>query len=207
MSSKGKFSDVSLSYNANAANLDQARWMFQKEVSELNEWVQNHLSEVIDSRKRMDKVRWSNSEDRTTEKDGPWLNFRSRTRISMNVRPPRLRKFRRSVAYLYFETRFDSDLNRFMFRARFENQNVVSPVLDETVMEVVRSKGDEMFPNSEQIKSNTAILFKREIANELFENMNQFIDSAVVVCEEAVDKIFPDSQYHSIAPSIEDEED
>lgn len=208
MSSKGRFSDVSLSYNANAANLDQARWIFQKEVSELNGWVQSHLSEMIKRpREGIKKVRWSDCEDWSTAKDGPWLNFIGATVVGLDMSPPELSIFKRGVAYLYFETRFDSDVNRFMFRARFENQDVVSKILDETVMEVVRSKGDEMFPNSEQIKSNTAILFKREIGNELFENVNQFIDSAVLVCEEAVDRLFPDSQYHGIAPSIEDEEE
>lgn len=197
MSSKGRFSEVSLAYNANAANLDQARLIFQREVSELNEWVQGHLNEVVQRiREGASKlVRWRNPVDCSTAKDGPWLNFIGSTKISLDVSPPTLSVFKKDVAYLYFETRFDSDINRFSFRARFENQNIVSPILDETVMEVVRSNGAEMFPNSELIKSNTAILFKREIGNELFENLNQYIDAAILACEEAVYRVFPDFDY------------
>lgn len=198
MASDRAFSELTHAYNANAWNLNDARKIFQNEINEFNSDIESHLQEVcgrpIDD-DRIKKVRWSNPTDWSTSKDGPWLNYNASTQVEIDIKPPGYKIFKRAAAYLYFEIRFDRDFNRFMFRCRFENQNSVNESIDESVMEIISSQSPVEFSNSFHQKSNTAILFRHELKDDLFDRLYQVIDKAIIICEEAVDAIFPDELY------------
>lgn len=192
------FSELTHSYNANAWNLNEARKIFQNEINEVINEVVSHLPEVCqrpDDDGKVQKVRWSTPYDGSTSKDGPWLNYIASTQVVMDIRPPAFIRFKCAAAYLYFEIKFDRDFSRFMFRSRLENQNIVNDSIDEKVMGLIAQKEAEMFLNAVHRKSNTVILFRHELKDELFDNLNQLIDDSIKICEEAIDLLFPDSQY------------
>lgn len=198
MTPERKFSELTYAYNANAWNLNEARKIFQNEINEFNNDIEGRLQEVCqrpNDEGKIKKVRWSDPTDWSTSKDGPWLNYIASTQVEMDIKPPSFKIFKRAAAYLYFEIRFDRDFSRFMFRCRLENQNSVHNNIDEKVMELISQKKTEEFPNAVHQKSNTGILFRHELKDDLFDILYQQIDNAIKVCEEAIDAIFPDSQY------------
>ncbi len=195
---KKRFSEVSLAYNANILNLDEARGIFQKELNDLNSFIWDHLTEA--SRRTSDssdvkKWRWANPEDWSTVKDGPWQNYITATYLPLDICPPGYNRFKRGVSTLYFEIRLDKEFGRFMFRARFENANIVDKNLDEKIIEILNRDKPEECLNMDQIKSNTAIIFRHELKDELFDNLHDYIDKALEICERAVDEMFPDHLY------------
>ena len=94
-------------------------------------------------------------------------------------------------------------MGKFVFRSRFENQNVVHSDIDEQIMGVIRERDAAEFANFQQIKSNTAILFRKPLANDIFDNLYQYIDSAMGVVATAIDRLFPDAEYANNANTQE----
>lgn len=198
MSSERKFTDVSKAYNANVAVLNEARGVFQKELEELTDFVREHLSEA--SRReveegRIQKVWWGRPDDWSTTKDGAWLNHISGTIIPVHILQPGYKRKNRGAAHLYFECRFDKEFGCFIFRCRFENSNSVNKNIDEKLYELIDKEKPTECKNAVQIKANTVLLFRHELNDELFDNLHDYIDKALVLCEGAVDGIFPDNQY------------
>lgn len=196
MPSEIRFSEVSVIYNTHIANLNHAREMFEEEVRGLNELILEHLGDTAGRpRDGVVKLRWSAPEDRSKSRDVAWLNFRSGSRLRLDVRPPGFSRFKRGAAFLHFEIVFDPESSQFLFRSRLENQNTVSDEIDERVVGVVETRGKDIFPRHCHLKRNTAIVFCRDLNDSIFENLNQYIDDAINVVEAAVEGLFPDSAY------------
>ena len=62
-------------------------------------------------------------------------------------------------------------------------------------MGILEERGPAEFPHFEHIKSNTTVLFRRELKDEFFDNLHQYIDHAAGIVSQAIDRIFPDSHY------------
>lgn len=195
--SKRQFSEITLAYCSHVAALDRARRMFEEDVQQLNRFVSAELDEL--ARRPLDsvipKVRWSDPRDWSTTKDVAWLNYLAGTQLSLDIRQPQYKNYKRAAGYLYFETVFDHDLEQFRFQCRFENKNLVHPDLDEEVMKLVKERGVEIFPDPIHVKSSTAVLFRRPLASDLFDNLTQYVNHATMTITAAVDRIFPDADY------------
>ncbi len=195
-----RLSEVAVAYNINIACLDEARQIFEKEVKQLNEVVMDHLyaatKRLNQDEKMGRKLRWQQPEDDSRNREGPWLNFAARAVIGLDVKVPGAKVFKKNAAYLYFETVYDRDAEKkFVFQCRFENQNIVSDELDEKVLELVRDKSDQ-FPAQVHFKANTTVLFRFRLEENLFDELNEHIDSAMAVCQDEVNILFPDSAYN-----------
>ena len=62
-------------------------------------------------------------------------------------------------------------------------------------MAVIEAVGDAAYPRHQQIKTSTTVIFRRQLDDELYDNLNQSIDSAVAAVAQAIDNLFPDSMY------------
>ncbi len=196
--SKRQFSEITLAYCSHVAALDRARRIFEEEARQLNRFVLAELTELVgrplDS--VIPKVRWSDPRDWwSTARDVAWLNYFAATQLSLDIRQPQYKNFKRAAGYLYFETVFDHTAGQFAFQCRFENKNLVHPDLDEEVMKLVKERGVEIFPDPTHIKSNTAVLFRRPLASDLFDNLTQYVNDATMTITAAVNQIFPDADY------------
>lgn len=187
-----KFSEVFTAYNSCVAKLDEARQYFQAEITDLNKSVFEYWDRVCKARtsevgSSLSLYRWREPQDCSTQKEGAWLSFNSGTVISLDIKVNQ--NFSRNAAQVCFETRFDRDSGRFMFQCYLENQNKASPDIDEKVIEIIRTKESGAFPHHDVIKNDTAILFKKELNDELIPSIHQCLASAKEVCEEAVVKL------------------
>jgi hypothetical protein len=202
-----RFTEVFIAYNECVAKLELARKTFQEELKDLNSLVSEHLAEVFsDGERNSIRHRWGGPEDWSTTKDGPWLNFISSTKVWLDIKQENNIRFSRKVSYLYFESRFDKEMGSFIFQCRLENQNVVNDYIDEEVIKIISSKGGENFPNHGCVKANRAILFKKELSDEIFSLLNQDIDAALDICEEAIEVLFPINKYREKDESDESPE-
>lgn len=193
--SERTFSEVSTTYNANLNQLNDARQIFEKEVRSLNEFVHAHLSERRQAEQRIEKLRWEAAEDWSTGREGPWLNWYCGTRIRLDVKLPGKTRFRKGAAFVYFQTIFDHDLDRFMFRCRLENQNTIAEDIDEQAFGIVQKRGENEFPGAHHVKANTAILFRYPLQDSLFDELNRNVDRALGAVEQAIEIILPDDRY------------
>ncbi|MBU6154145.1 MAG: hypothetical protein KGP28_07570 [Bdellovibrionales bacterium] len=201
MAESRRFSEVGIAYNDNVFSLDEARGIFEKEISQLNKITMDHLftaSKRLNQEDRYSKkFRWQDPEDDSRDRDGPWLNFTSRASIGIDIKTPGSKVFRKNVAYLYFETVFDwDDKKKFIFQCRLENQNLVSGDLDERVFEEVQKASDK-FPGHIHYKANTTILFRLPINEALFDSLNQQVDNSLDICLKVFEKIFSDEMYRN----------
>lgn len=195
------FSEVSKAYNGNIANLEQARRRFEGQLAELNDNVMAHLKERCNRpHDGIAKIRFAKPEDWGAAKDGPWLKFSAATRVGIDIKPPSFEVYKKGAVFLYFESVFDNKKGRFVFQCRLENSNDVETNIDETAQDIIKSKDPSRFPDYCLIKTNTAIISKWELSDELYDKISQIIDDAVLVCEETVDKVFPDSAYSGEKP-------
>jgi len=206
MSNDRKFSDVGSAYNSNVIGLDEARQIFEKEVRQLNDLVMDHLYAVAkrlnQDEKVAKKLRWQDPQDDSRNREGPWLNFASRSTIGMDLKTPGAKQFKKNVALLYFETVFDwENEKKFVFQCRFENQNIVNNDFDEKVLELIQAQ-KEKFPGQVHYKANTTIIFRLKLEDSLFDQINQNIDLALGVCQEVITTTFPDSQYKNEVPEL-----
>jgi len=209
MSEQG-FTEVSMTYNNHVVNLDRARQGFEEDTRRFNGLVLSHLADVCSREPDgIGKMRWRLPEDWSSAREVAWLNFVASARIRLDLRPPQYKNFKKHAAYLYFEIRFDPDMGRFVLRCRLENQNNVNAEIDETVDQLIRDERAAAFPGHDHIKSSTTILFKRDLGEELLDNINQYVDSALDVVAEAIDRIFPDADYSAevqVDESLDDSE-
>ena len=195
------FTAVSLAFSEHVADLDRARHVFEEEVERFNGYVAQRLEERRGlPGEGVRKLRWGRVEDWSVVRDVAWLNWYAGTRIEVDIRPPGYKVFRRAAAYLYFEVRYSRDAECFRFRCRLENQNRVSADIDEETMAVVHRRGESEFPASEQIKTNTAVLFRKDLHESLFDELSQWIDRSLAVVAEAIDSVFPDARYADDTP-------
>ena len=205
MDQSEKFNEVSITYNNCVANLDSARQIFQDDLKKLNCFVAEHLEEVCsDQEKPSFRHRWGGPEDWSTSKAGTWRNFISSQRIWLDIRQTDYTNFAWKAAYLYFESRFDKELCRFMFQCRLENQNVVNEFIDEELIKIIGLENKEKFPYSVHVKSNRAILFKKELDDQIFSYLNQDIDNAIATCNETVASLYPSNLYEEDNAQEED---
>lgn len=189
------FSEVSLAYNEHLANLDEARRQFEDDVRGLNNHVADRLAEIASKPAGgLNKTRWSRLSDSSRQREGSWLTWVAGSSLELDVRAPRKKNFRRGAGLLYFETAFDHTVDRYRFRARFENQNLADDGIDEAVIDYVTTRTDE-FPNSDQIKSNTAILLRVELEEGLNDAVGGYVESTLRAICAGVDAVFPDELY------------
>lgn len=195
MSDRG-FSEISLVFNDHIGNLDRARHVFEDESRTLNDYILDHLAEVVNrpNEEPIQKIRWSDPRDWSTSRDVSWTNFFAGTQLSMDVRQPGYKIFRRAAGYVYFEVVFDTQLDYFVFQCRFENQNLAHSEIDEEICRIIDDKPDA-YPLSEHVKANTAILFKRKLSSELFDTINQMVEDSLSIIAQAVNSVFPDEAY------------
>jgi hypothetical protein len=200
MSAERDFSAVSKSYNENVFILNEARNVFETEIRRLNSLIMDDVI-TISSRINNDelinyKINWEAPEDRSTQKDTPWMNFTTRTEVPLSIKTPNNKKFRRNVAYLMFEVVFDWDkTNQFIFQVRFENENIVADGLDEKLCEIGKEK--ELFKDCRHFKANTAVILSCPLDNKLLENLSLYVASSLDLCVEMVQKVFPEELYRS----------
>ena len=190
MSSKRKFSEVARVYNDNISTINDARCIFQKEINSIGEFVFEHINEICQTRpdEEIYKVRFSRPQDWSTVKDGPWLNYTSGTQISLDVRAPNKKRFSNGVAYIYFETRFDHELGKFVFQARFENQDSIDGSLDERLHDIVKKSGNSVFENTLHVKASTDVLFRKHLTDELFDQLHLCVNAVFKACRQLIDE-------------------
>ncbi len=207
---KGSFSEIFGAYNATLVNLNEARTVFQNELYELNELIMDHLQDACrraPDKGQIKKFRWARPEESSSPKELSWTSFVAGAFLRLDILQPGHKRFRKAAAYVYFETKYDKEFNRFMFQCRFENQNNVNKNIDEKIVELLEGKKQEL-KNSYQIKSNTSVIFREELENILFENINDLIDNSLQVIETAVDILLPDVEYGKInEEEIEEDND
>lgn len=192
------FSEVALTFNRHAADLNRARRVFEDEVRALNALVRRLVQRLCD--RPVDqapaKLRWAAVGDEASAPDVSWLAFRAGTFARLDLRPPGEGGFREAAGHLHFETVFDDEVGRFAFQCRLENRNAIQCELDEAVAARVRVESNRSaFPRSAHVEANNALLFRRELNSKLFASLEQFIDDAARVVREAVDEMFPDAEY------------
>lgn len=207
MSNERDFSQVSKSFNQNVFLLNEARNVFETEIRRLNSLI---IDDVVTISTRINKdeainfkINWENPEDRSTQKDVPWMNFTTRTEVPLSLKHPSYKKFRRNVAYLMFEVVFDWDKsNQFIFQVRFENENIIADGLDEKLCEIGKEK--ELFKDCKHYKANTAVIFSCPLDSKLLENLSSYISQSMELCVEMVQKTFPDEMYKAQESVIEE---
>jgi hypothetical protein len=208
MTSELRFSEVSRAYNGHIANLNRSREVFESEVRAVNDLVLEHLADTKGRPPEgIQKLRWRAIEDRSKSRDVTWINFKTGASIRLDIRRPELARYKRGAAFLHFETVYDEDKAEFVFRCRLENQNTVHDEIDERVMGLIEKRGLDGFPGCKHIKRNTAIIFRQPLVDELLDELNHHIDTAVGLVETAVDEIFPDSEYANTPVSSNDDAD
>lgn len=192
-----EFSEITLVYNDHIGNLNRARQIFEEETRELNEIVLQHLNEVVSrpTDRAAPKLRWSEPRDWSMSRDVTWINFMTGAQLSIDIRQPGYKIFRKAAGYVYFETVFHEPADSFVFQCRFENQNIVHADIDEQIIHRVTTVGEQDFPDFEHVKTNTAILFRRPLSSSLFDTINQIVDGSLRVIETSIDNIFPDDDY------------
>lgn len=199
------FSELTLAFDRHLGDLDRARKVFVEEVGVFNEYVAQRLMESCGIHgDGVKKLRWGSVENWSVQREVTWLNWYVGTRIPVDIRPPGHQRFKCAAAFLYFEVRYSRTRQRFRFRCRLENENRVSTDLDEVVMDIVRRRRAE-FPDSDQVKTNTAILFGRDIGESLLDELGHWVGLSLDAVAEAVDELFPDSAY-SVDEVVEEDD-
>ena len=201
MTSTKRFSDVSAAYNAHVANLDQARCIFEEEVTKLNEYVYRHLAERYPRATR--KLRWGAPKHWSTAREVTWLHWMAGCRVRLDVKPPGYKVFRKGAAFLYFQSLYAESVGAFVFEARLENQNTANTEIDEEAYAVIEAEGGDRFPRAEHLKRNTTVLFRCDLGDGLFDDLNDYVDRAMEVIEAAIDRLYPDSAYPTEAAGDE----
>jgi|GEM_PF-2185916 len=198
MSSSSHYSDVSAAFNSHIANLDKARRVFEEEVEVLNSFVFKHLE---DRRtwpvEGVRKTRWGRPEPWSSTREVAWLNWSAATRTRMDIRAPGYKRFRKAAAYVFFQVAYDSSLGTFAFTCRVENQNSVDAALDERAIELIQTMDPGDFPNSVHVKRNTAMLFRCELEESLWDEANNWVDRGLDILTKVVDQVFPDELYRA----------
>ena len=185
-----KLSDVTLAYLKNVYQLDLARREFERQAVNIVEQVESALINI--ARKTSDGTtsgRWRDPCVEFPQREIAWLNFRANANITLDIKPKSFRNYKKDAAYLYFEIVFNEDLNSFGFQARFENQNAHSAFLDidEKIIELARSgDNNQIFLNSNHVKTSTAILFSHPISDDLIVNLTSLITESIKVVESAL---------------------
>jgi len=200
MSRKVTFSEISLVYNLHAFSLNEARQAFQEETMRLNQIVQEQLKEIAgrftaQASTGIAKVRWGTPEDHSSARDVSWLNFLAGIELAVDIRPPGYQIYRKGAAFMYFETRFDDEMKKFVFQVRFENSNSVDAMLDEHLHKVLSENPDKDLPGSYPVKTNTVILCRRELDESLSDAICVVIEKCLRKTIEMVDRVFPDQAY------------
>ncbi len=193
-----KFSDLTLSFNDHVGNLNEARLIFQRELGNFDKAVTDTLMELYRSPTKstdLNKVRLSKPFDLSTSKDGPWLNFTSRTILPIDLLPPNYQRYKNHSLLLYFESVFDDELGYFVFQARLENKNTANDNIDEKVIEIIKKEINDIFKNYYALKRNTAIIYRHKMNNQLWDQIGELIELPVQIIIKAVDEIFPDDEY------------
>lgn len=193
MSETNKFSDVSMAYSNNIYNLNEARNIFENECRVLSDKIQTHCDEMKGNAKSLaHKFRWGNINEYKTLKAGAWTSFIQAIHIGMDVRVPECKRFDNNIAHLWFDLSFDHELKRFCFKIRFENKFSRNDQFDETVVQIALK---EHFKEARPVKNSTAILATYELNDALFENISSMVANAMLVVQEAIDTLYPDSLY------------
>jgi hypothetical protein len=196
MTSDLRYSDVSQTYNTHVANLDRARLIFQREVEQLNEYASKHIEDRRSwPLEGVQKVRWGKPEHWSTARETTWLNWTSATRVRLDVRPPGYMRYKMAAAYVFFQTSYDQELAKFVFSCRLENQNAVSSDIDEEAIALIRAADIGRFPNAVHVKRNRAMLFRINLEDSLYDEINDWVDRGFELISATIDRMFPDAEY------------
>lgn len=197
MTNNREFSELFEAYNQNIASISEARKVFEEELQNLNDLVKEYLIDFETKGSRTDsnikKCRWHKPKEFSSGKDGSWIKTFAGVRITVDVRKPNKPSFNNDAGYLYFVARFEEDLGKFMFRCRFQNNNNADSQIDEKIINLVEHSNNDAFTGYKGVKSNDVYIFRQELNNELFENLDTHIEQALTICEKAVGEIYPDS--------------
>lgn len=200
MSSSKKFTDLFFAYNENISNLKLARQEFENELLAFIGMITGELDEA-NSRKRVsydeNKLRWGNSVDWSSGKDGAWTRQYFGVYLPVDIRPPSYTNFKNNAGNLFFIARFDEELAKFMLQCEFENNNATttSSEIDEKIIEIIKNDPESLFQDHKLIKNDKAILFRHELDNHLYEDIHMYIEKSLAICEQAIDALFPDCDY------------
>ncbi len=207
MSSDKRLSEVSLVYNKHVANLDRARQIFEEEMQNLVDFVHKHFEDRRTwPQEGVRKVRWGKPQPWSSARSVPWLNWIAATRVRMDVKPPNYKVFRKAAAFVYFQIGFVADIGCFAFECRLENQNAIDTDLDEETFSVIQKQDSARYPRAEHIKRDTTVIYRCDIEESLFDDINDWVDRGLNVICEAVDQMFPDTQYANTSTAEEESE-
>jgi hypothetical protein len=207
MSSDKRLSEVSLAYNKHVVNLDRARKVFEEEMQNLVDFAHKHLDDRRTwPQEGVRKVRWGKPQPTSSARSVPWLNWVAGTKVRMDIRPPNFKVFRKAAAFVYFEIVFVRDIGNFVFECRLENQNIIDTDLDEETFAVIQKHDSSEFPRAEHIKRDTTVIYRCDIEESLFDDINNCVNRGLDVICEAVNQIFPDSEYTDTS-AIEEEKE
>lgn len=142
------------------------------------------------------KHRWRDLVDFSSRRASSWLAWSAATRIRLDLRAPDRSYFKQGAAELYFEFKYDRDVEAFRFIVRFENRNTVSERLDEVLAGCIDQHRDR-YPNGVHVKANTTVLLKIDLTTETETNLPEHVDACLDAVKAMVDLVLPDTSYVS----------
>ena len=191
MSSNGRFTDVTLAFNANLSTLDEARQIFEEDAIRLIALVNEHLGGTVERANLKESksfLLWSLPEGFESKRAGHWLNFYAGTKTMLSIRPPNGKNFRNMAAQLRFVVEFDwHGSKQFMFTGCVESHNPILADFDEEVFDLV--KDDTRLPGSQHIKTDTTILFRLPLDAGVFDRISSLTDESIDICTKVIEKI------------------
>lgn len=195
-----KFSDLGKAYSLNLYNLNEARSVFEDECRQLNSNVEEYIEELAkrhNSNKEefLAKIfNWGTTENASKVKEGPWVNFSQANVVPLNLKVQG-KRFTKGIAFIKFESAFDNQQRKFLFRVWFENCYDKNENIDETIFKLAQ-KSPEKFPMSKYIKSNTCVIGCWELDEELVSNIGSIVKRCLNLVEEAIGELYPENSYN-----------
>lgn len=190
-----KFSEIAEVYNANVANLDEARKAFEEEARNFIQTVNIFVTSEF-KRANQDKTysefRYWNTPEIGSSKGATPLGFYSECRANLGIRPPGAKNFKNKGAYVSLQVSYDWSANQFMFKGVFTNSDEVNEFLDEKLAEIAQGTLESMpaaFKNFEVHKTKEYVAFKAPMNNEIWTEFGKIIQAFMNLCDKSVQAI------------------